>query len=119
MDDLFGDDFNSSVPTTNSNITANAMELTPADGQLGDVVDGLQPLSADPAESFLSKEKVLGSVKCEKTEFIIRNNLVTLASTSVLLSQHSRAVNLVVSWVLTELLELMSQLLLEVLEVVF
>ena len=54
-----------------------------------------------------------------KTEFIIRNNLVTSASTSVLASQHSGAVNLVVSWVLTELLELMFQLLLEVLEVVF
>ena len=72
MDDLFGDDFNSSLPTTttttDTNVTANPMELTPAvslDGQLGDVADGLQPLSADPAESFLTKEKVQSSVKCE------------------------------------------------------
>ena len=71
MDDLFGDDFNTSVPAI------NPMEATPAvslEGQLSDVVDGslcssmmgqaelggdLKPVTtADPAESFITKEKV-------------------------------------------------------------
>ena len=71
MDDLFGDDFNTSVPAI------NPMESTPAvslEGQLSDVVDGglcssmmgqaelggdLKPVTtADPAESFITKEKV-------------------------------------------------------------
>ena len=72
MDDLFGDDFNSSVPTTNT-ATANPMESTPAvslEGQLGDVVDGLGVMNqtgpADPAESFITKEKVQCSVHNER-----------------------------------------------------
>ena len=76
MDDLFGDDFNSSVPTTTTTTTAtaNPMESTPAvslEGQLGDVVDGLGVMNqtgpVDPAESFITKEKVDCSVNYDKT----------------------------------------------------
>ena len=65
MDDLFGDDFTTSVPVTTP---ATPMESTPAvplDDQLGlgDVTDGLgvmtQTGTADPAESFITKEKVI------------------------------------------------------------
>ena len=76
MDDLFGDDFNSPMPTTTTSTTANPMESTPAvslEGQLGDVVDGLglggmmaETASVDPAESFITKEKVHCSVNFEK-----------------------------------------------------
>ena len=71
MDDLFGDDFNTSVPATTTT-TTNPLEATPAvslEGQLGDVVDAslglglmggdLQTVTpADPADSFITKEKV-------------------------------------------------------------
>ena len=68
MDDLFGDDFTTSVPAPS---TINPLEATPAgsldvvDSSLGlgmtaqtDLGGDLQPLQADPAESFITKEKV-------------------------------------------------------------
>ena len=81
MDDLFGDDFTTSVPATTPATPATPMESTPAvplDDQLGlgDVTDGLgvmtQTVTADPAESFITKEKVQNSVNYKQT---IKNSM--------------------------------------------